>query len=177
MKEATLQKKQEVVQEIKTAFENAKSTVIVEYRGLTVKDLTELRNQYRANGVNYKVYKNTLVSIALKELGYEGFEEYTKGPNGFAFSNEDLAKAAKVSTDFAKNNDKLIVKAALMDGEVLDEDQVKAIAKLPSKEVLIAKVLGGFNAPITGFVNVLQGSIRNLVYALNAIKEKEEQEA
>ena len=177
MSQSTLSHKQQVVAEIKDAIQNSKSISIVEYRGLNVAEVSDLRKQYREAGVNYKVYKNTMVNLALKELGYEGYEEYLSGPNGFVFSNEDMVQGPKVSVDFAKNHDKFIVKAGIIDGEVIDEEGIKALAKLPTREVLIAQVLGGLNAPISGFANVLQGTIRNLVYALNAVAEKKGQEA
>lgn len=174
MSNSALSLKQEVVSEIKEAIQNSKSLSIVEYRGLTVEQVSDLRAKYRAEGVNYKVYKNTMVNIALKELGYEGYEEYLTGPNGFVFSNDDMVAGPRITVDFAKANDKLKVKAGFIDGKVVDAEGVKALAKLPTREVLIAQVLGGLNAPISGFANVLQGTIRNLVYALNAVKEKQE---
>ncbi len=169
--------KQQVVSEIKDAIQNSKSISIVEYRGLNVSELTELRSKFRAEDVNYKVYKNTMVNIALEELGYEGYEEYLKGPNGFVFSNEDMVAGPRIAADFAKDNPKLVVKAGIIDGKVVDAEGVKALAKLPTRDVLLAQVLGGLNAPIQGFANVLQGTMRSLVIALNAVKEKQEQEA
>lgn len=177
MSNSALTLKQQVVSEIKEAIQNSKSVSIVEYRGLNVSEVSDLRNKYRAEGVSYKVYKNTMVEIALKDLGYEGFEEYLSGPNGFVFSNDDMVAGPRVTVDFAKENEKLIVKAGIIDGQVVDAEGVKALAKLPTRDVLIAQVLGGLNAPIAGFANVLQGSIRKVVYALNAVKEKKEQEA
>lgn len=177
MSQSALSLKQEVVSEIKDAIQNSKSVSIIEYRGLNVEEISDLRNKYRAEGVSYKVYKNTLVKIALEELGYEGYEEFLKGPNGFVFSNEDMVAGPRVSVDFSKDNEKLVVKAGLLDGKVIDQNDLKALAKLPTKEVLIAQVLGTLNAPISGLANVLQGSIRKVVYALNAVKEKQEQEA
>lgn len=177
MKEARLAQKQEVISEIKEAIQNSKSVVIVEYRGLNVLQVTDLRSRYRNSGSSYKVYKNTMVSIALKELGYEGFEEYLTGPNGFVFSNEDMVQGPKVTADFNKENDKLIIKGGLLDGKVLSAEEVKAVAKLPTKEVLIAMALGGLNAPIQGFASALNGIISKVVYALNAVKEKQEQNA
>lgn len=177
MSKSTLTHKQAVVQEIKEAIENSKSISIVEYRGLNVAAISELRQKYREAGVNYKVYKNTLVNIALSELGYEGYEEYLAGPNGFVFSNEDMVQGPKISVDFAKDHEALKVKAGIIDGKVVDAESVKALAKLPTKEVLLAQVLGGLNAPIQGFANVLTATLSSLVYALNAIKEKQEQEA
>lgn len=177
MSQSTLSLKQQVVAEIKDAIENSKSISIVEYRGLNVTQVSELRKKYREAGVNYKVYKNTMVNLALKELGYEDYEQYLTGPNGFVFSNEDMVQGPKISVDFAKENEKFVIKAGIIDGEVIDAEGVKALAKLPTREVLIAQVLGGLNAPISGFANVLQGTIRSVVYALNAVKEKKEQEA
>lgn len=177
MSQSALSLKQQVVSEIKEAIQNSKSVSIVEYRGLNVEQVSDLRNKFRAEGVSYKVYKNTMVKIALEELGYEGFEEYLNGPNGFVFSNDDMVAGPRIAVDFAKTNDKLVVKAGLLEGKVVDANDVKALAKLPSREVLIAQVLGGLNAPIAGFANVLQGTLRKLVYALNAVKEQKEQQA
>lgn len=170
--ENALEFKKQQVQEIKENIENAESIVVVEYRGLSVAEVTELRNKYRENGVNYKVYKNTLASIALRELGYEGFDEYLKGPNAFVFSNEDLSQGARISKDFAKENDKLIVKAGFLNGDVLDKDGVMAIANLPSREELLQRLVSGVNAPISSFVLSLNGIIANLGYALSAINDK-----
>jgi large subunit ribosomal protein L10 len=141
---------------------------------LDVAEVSELRKKYREAGVDYKVYKNTMMRFAFKEAGYEDFVENLTGPNGIAFSIEDAIGAAKVSDEFAKGNDKLEIKAGIVDGNVIGIDQIKELANIPPREVLIAKVLGSLNSPITGFANVLQGNIRNLVYALDAIKEKQE---
>lgn len=177
MKDAILAQKQEVISEIKEAIQNSKSVTIVEYRGLNVSDVTELRNQYRNAGSSYKVYKNTMVNLALKELGYEGYEDLLKGPNGFVFSNEDMVQGPKVTADFAKEHEALVIKGGLLEGKVISEDEVKALAKLPTKEVLLAMALGGLNAPIQGFASALNGIITKVVYALNAVKEKQEQNA
>ncbi|QAT62683.1 MULTISPECIES: 50S ribosomal protein L10 [Tissierellales] len=177
MKEEVLQKKKEIVEEIKGKINNAKSIVIVNYRGLNVEEITQLRKNCRDSKVDYKVYKNTLMKFAFKDTGYEEFNQYLNGPNGVVFSLEDPVQAAKVTQDFAKDHDNLEIKAGILDGKIIGADDIKALATLPSKEVLISKVLGGFNAPITGFVNVLQGNIRNLVYTLNAIKEEQEKQS
>ena len=177
MKERVLQAKKDVVSEIVDNINNSQSLVLVEYRGLTVAELTDLRKQYRENGVNYKVYKNTLMSLAFKEAGLEEFGEHLTGPNAIAFGMDDPASVAKITQDFAKDHDKLVIKAGVVDGEIIGVDKIKSLASLPSKEVLIAQVLGGLNAPIQGFANVCTGTISSLVYALNAVKEKKEQEA
>ena len=110
--------------------------------------------------------------FAFKELGLEEFNEFLKGPSAVAFGINDPVSAAKISTEFAKTNDKLEIKAGIVDGKVINAEGVKNLAELPPREVLIAQVLGGFNAPIQGFANVLQGTIRGLAIALNAIAEK-----
>lgn len=174
MKEKVLQEKQQIIEEIKDKVNNAQSVVLVDYRGLKVDELTELRRQYREAGVDYKVYKNTMMRFAFKEAGFEEFNEHLVGPNAVAFGMEDPVQAAKITDEFAKKHKSLEIKAGIVDGKIIGIDEIKNLASLPSKEVLIAQTLGGLNAPITGFVNVLQGNIRNLVYALNAVVEKKE---
>ncbi|MGE4283745.1 MAG: 50S ribosomal protein L10 [Clostridia bacterium] len=172
-----LEQKKEIVQQLVEKLKNASSGVLVDYRGLTVEQDTDLRNQLRKAGVDYKVVKNTLTRFAAMETGYEGLDSYLNGPTSLALTYEDPVAAAKVLSEFAKKNDKLEIKAGFVDGKVIDINGVKALAELPPKEVLIARVLGGFNAPISGFVNVLNGNLRGLAVALNAIAEKKAAEA
>ncbi|MDW7667288.1 MAG: 50S ribosomal protein L10 [Bacillota bacterium] len=175
MNSKVIERKKQIVQEIKEKIENSKSVVLVDYRGLDVAEVSELRKKYREAGVDYKVYKNTMMRFAFKEAGYEDFIENLTGPNGVAFSIEDAIGAAKISDEFSKKNEKLKIKAGIVDGNIIGIDQIKELANIPSREVLIAKLLGSLNSPITGFVNVLQGNMRNLVYALDAIKDQKEQ--
>ncbi len=174
MKEKVLQEKKAIVEEIKEKINESEAVVLVDYRGLNVDDLTKLRQECRDAGVDYKVYKNTLMRFAFKDSGYEDFNKYLIGPNAVAFGYDDPVEAAKITYNFSKDHEELEIKAGIVDGRIIDVEEVKSLASLPSKEVLIAQALSGLNAPITGFVNVLQGNIRNLVYALNAIKEKQE---
>jgi len=174
VREKTLQAKSQNVEEIKEKIGKAQSVVLVDYRGLNVEQLTELRSNYRSAGVEYKVYKNTMMRFAFKDSGLEEFNEFLKGPSAIAFGYDDPVQAAKVTSEFAKTNNKLEIKAGIVDGKIIDVDGVKNLASLPSREVLIAQVLGGFNAPIQGFTNVLQGTIRGLAIVLNAIQEKQE---
>ncbi|NMB15068.1 MAG: 50S ribosomal protein L10, partial [Gallicola sp.] len=116
MKEYVLKQKQDIINEIKEAYENSQSVVLVEYRGLDVAEITELRSNYRNANVNYKVYKNTMMKLAFKELGIEEFNEYLTGPNAVAFSTEDAVAGAKVSNDFAKDHENLVIKAGIVDG-------------------------------------------------------------
>lgn len=172
MREQTLQAKTENIEEIKAKIEKAQTVILVDYRGLNVEQLTELRSKYREAGVDYKVYKNTMMRFAFKDSGLEEFNQYLKGPSAIAFGYDDPVNAAKITSEFVKDNDKLEIKAGIVDGKVIDMAGVNNLAKLPSKEVLIAQVLGGFNSPIQGFTNVLQGTIRSLATVLNAIAEE-----
>lgn len=170
--EKILQQKKEVVKELSGKIKSAKSIVLADYRGLTVEQDTELRNALRKAGVDYKVVKNTLTRFAAKENGLDGLDKYLNGPTAMAVSETDPVAPAKVLAEYAKKYDKLEIKAGVVEGKVIDVSGVKALAELPPREVLIARVLGGFNAPISGFVNVLNGNLRGLVVALNAIAEK-----
>jgi len=168
--------KQAIVAELKEKLTGAKGAVLVNYRGLTVAQDTKLRRQLREAGVDYRVVKNTMTRIAAQEAGLEGLDVYLEGPTAMAISATDPVAPAKIIIDFVKEHklQALEVKAGLVEGNVIDEKGVKALASLPSREVLIAKMLGSMQSPITGLVNVLQGSIRNLVYALDAVRQQKE---
>lgn len=176
---ANITKKQAIVAELKAQLESAKGVVLTSYKGLTVAQDTELRRELRAAGVSYHVVKNTMIRLAAKEAGIEGFDEHLEGTTAFAFSTEDAVAPAKVICDFIKKGKLddagiLTVKVGMVEGKVIDETGVKELASLPSREELIAKVLGSMNAPITNTVNVLQGVIRNAVYVLDAIRAQKE---
>ena len=156
------------VAEIKELLTSSKCTVLVDFCGLTVAQDTALRRKMREAGVTYIVVKNTLLRIAAQEAGIEGLEPVLEKNTAIAVAPEDPVAAAKIICDFAKEN------KALLDGKVIDDAAIKALAELPPKEVLVAKMLGSMNAPISGFVNVLQGTIRKVVYALDAIREQKE---
>lgn len=169
-----LKRKQAEVDKISERFSKSPAIVVVDHRGLTVEEDTKLRNELRKAGVTYKVTKNSLAIKAAEKIGVEGSVELFTGPTAIATHEEELAVAAKILTNFAKEYKKLEVKGAILEGKVVGVEDVKALASLPTKEVLIAQVLGGFNAPITGFVNVLNGNMRGLVVALNAIAEQKQ---
>lgn len=170
--EKSLKLKKEVVKSIAEWIRGSKSIVITDYRGLTVEQDTELRSALRKAGIEYKVVKNTLTGFAAKECGLDGLDAHLKGPTAMAFSKIDPVAPAKVLMDYVRKFEKLEIKAGVVESRVIDVNDVKALAELPSREVLVARVLGGFNAPIAGFVNVLNGNLRGLVVALNAIAEK-----
>lgn len=168
--------KQAVVAQLKEQLESAKGVVLTSYKGLTVAQDTELRRELREAGVSYHVVKNTMLRIAAKEAG---IEEHLEGTTAFAFSTEDAVAPAKVICGFIKKNkledaEVLTVKVGMVEGKVIGVDEVKALAALPSREELIAKLLGSMNAPISNTVNVLQGVIRNAVYVLDAIRSQKE---
>lgn len=167
------QKNIEQVVEIKEHLENCSAMWLVDYRGLTVKQIQALRHQLRENGAEMKVYKNTLCHIALKDLELPGMEEFLEGPNGFIFATgEDVAPSAKVIKTFAKANPQLEIHAGLVGSQVMSAKQVQAIADLPSREELIAKLLGTLNNPATQIVRVLNEPMASFARTLNAIAEQ-----
>ena len=148
--------KQAAVADIKAKFEQAKSVVMIDYRGMTVAEVTELRKQFRATGVEYAVLKNSLVGIAAKEVGIEGLDSILEGPTALAFGMTDAVAPAKIIAEFAKKNDKLKVKAGILDGAILDVAGVEKLSAIPSREVLIAKVMGSMMSAVSKFVYVLE---------------------
>ena len=167
-----LEAKKAIVNNLTDKIANSKTVVLVDYRGLTVEQDTELRVALRKAGVKYEVVKNTLTRFAMNNNGYSELDTYLNGPTAIAYSYEDVLAPAKIIAQFAKKFEHLEIKVGIVEGKIFAEDEIKALAELPSREELIAKVLAGFNAPITGFVNVLNGNLRGLVVALNGIAEK-----
>ena len=160
-----LELKKQVVSDIVKKFQDAQSVIVVSYSGLTVEQVTGLRAQFRANGVEYCVLKNTLVRRALDDMGITGLDHTLSGPSAYAFGMNDPVSPAKVVYDFInKNKDdgRLSVKAGLMDGQVLDAKQVKALSELPSKEVLLSRLVGSLQAPVA-----------KLVYFLEALRKQQ----
>ena len=147
--------KEAKVAEIKEKLEKSKAVVLSKYQGLTVEEDTTLRKNLREAGVEYKVYKNTLVTLAAKELGLEGIVEYLEGPVSIAFSYDDVTAGARILNDFTKDHKNLELKAGIVEGEIYDEAKIKQLATIPSKEVLIAKLLGSIKSPISSFARVI----------------------
>lgn len=162
-----------VVNEIQEKIEKSKSAVLVDYIGLTVEEVTELRNQFRAADVEFKVLKNRLISRAAGELEITGLEKID-GPTAIAFSYEDPTAGPKVIKDFIKKTKKTEIKCGLLGKDFMDAGQVKNLADIPNKDVLVAMLLGVMNGPVRGFATALNGIPRGLVCALNAIKEQKE---
>ena len=152
--EKVLEAKKAQVAELIEALKGATTGVLVDYRGLTVEEDTKLRNDLRAAGVKYFVVKNTLLRLAANQTGLEDLDSILHGPTALAIS-EDAVAPAKVLADFAKDNETLEIKSGFMDGKVLSLDEIKTLAKTPSKEVLIAKLMGSLNSPISGLARLL----------------------
>ena len=171
--EKILEQKKQHVAELAEAFKAANVGVLVNYLGINVEDDTKLRKQLREAGCQYKVVKNTLLHLAFEQAGIEGLDESLKGTTAIAYSENGYTEAPKILSDYAKGHENFTIKSGFIDGSTVDAAGITELAKLPSKEVLIAQVLGGFNAPIQGFANVCSGVMRGLVIALNAIAEKQ----
>lgn len=152
---AKIELKQPIVEEISASIKDAQSVVLVDYRGLTVEQDTQLRKNLREAGVTYKVYKNTMMNFAFKGTEFEGLSEYLNGPSAVAISTEDATAPARVLSQFAKTADKLEIKAGVVEGTVYDAKGLASIAAIPSRDVLISKLLGSLQSPITNFARVM----------------------
>lgn len=160
------EEKQLLVNDVTAKLRESSCTVVADYRGLNVKQVTELRKQLREAGVEFQVLKNTLVRRATAEAQLTDLDNVLSGPTAIAFSKEDPVAPAKILNDFAKKNDKLQIKAGVVEGKVVDVNQIKALADLPSREGLLSMLL-----------SVLQAPMRNFALAVKAVGEKQEGEA
>ncbi|MCI9219752.1 MAG: 50S ribosomal protein L10 [Lachnospiraceae bacterium] len=152
---AKVELKKPIVDEISAHIKDAQSVVLVDYRGLTVEQDTALRKNLREAGVVYKVYKNTFMNFAFKGTQFEGLSEYLEGPNAIAISTEDATAPARILAEFAKTADKLEIKAGVVEGTTYDAKGIATIASIPSREVLISKLLGSLQSPVTNFARVI----------------------
>ncbi|WP_159722119.1 50S ribosomal protein L10 [Enterococcus sp. CSURQ0835] len=166
MSEVAIAKKAAIVDDVTKKFEAATSAVIVDYRGLTVEEVTELRKQLREADVEMKVIKNSILSRAAKQAGLDGLDEVFTGPTAIAFSNEDVVAPAKIIAEFAKNAEELEIKGGIIEGKVASIEEITALAKLPNREGLLSMLL-----------SVLQAPVRNVAYAVKAVAEKEDEVA
>ncbi len=153
---AKVELKQPIVAEISEVIKDAQSVVLVDYRGLTVEEDTALRKQLREAGVNYKVYKNTLMNFAFKGTDFESLAPYLNGPSAIAVSTEDATAPARVIAEFAKKAKNLEIKAGVVEGALYDAQGMQAIAAIPSRDVLISKLLGSLQSPIANFARVIK---------------------
>ena len=169
-----LSEKQAIVNELTEKLQGAAAGVIVDYKGMNVADDTELRATLRNAGVEYRVLKNRLVKIAMNNLGYTQFDADLNGTTAFAFGSNDPVAPAKILLEASKKYGKITIKSGMVEGQPIDHAGVLALAELPPKEIMVAKVLGMLQAPITGLVRVLNGTIAGLAIALKAIADKQE---
>ena len=153
---AKIEMKKPVVDEIKGYVEKAQAAVLVDYRGLTVEEDTALRKKLREAGVVYKVYKNTMLKFAFEGSDFEQLSKHLEGPTAVAFGIEDVTAPARVLNEFAKTAPNLEFKAGVVDGVYYDADGIKVIANIPSKDVLLSKLLGSLQSPITNFARVIK---------------------
>lgn len=161
-----IEAKKQQVDVIADQLKGSVSTVVVDYRGLTVAEVTELRKQLREANVQYKVYKNTMLRRAAEKAGIEGLDEFLTGPTTVAFTTEDVVAPAKVIAGFAKEHEALEIKSGIMEGSVITADEVKTVGSLPSHEGLVSMLL-----------SVLQAPMRNFAYAVKAVGESKEENA
>ena len=156
MRDSKIDQKQPVVKEIAALLDGASSVVVVDYRGLTVEQDTQLRKQLREAGVVYKVYKNTMVRIAAKGTEFEKFDAYLEGPTALAVSKDDATAPARLLAKFAKTAPKLEIKGGVVEGAVYDAQGMAAIAAVPSREELLGRLFGSMQSPITNFARVIK---------------------
>ncbi len=165
MMSSILDQKKHIVGEISDKLKNSVSTIVVDYRGLDVSEVTELRKQLREAGIDFKVYKNTMVRRAAEEAGLEGLNEFLTGPNAIAFSTEEVVAPAKILNSFAKEHEALEIKTGVIEGTITSVEDVKAIAELPNREGLLSMLL-----------SVLQAPMRNFALATKAVADQKEEQ-
>ncbi len=169
-----ISQKEKLVERLSKQLADAEITVLVDYKGLTVLQVTELRAKLREAGVQMEVVKNTLMRLASKGTGSEVLIDLYKGPNAIVVSQNDPVAPAKILVDFAKDNQKLEIKGAALGGKLLSAEEITQLAKMPSKEEMLAKLVYTINAVPTNLVNVLSGVPRAFVNVLNAVKDQKD---
>jgi large subunit ribosomal protein L10 len=171
---AQMAHKVEVVAEVKTRIEAASASIVSEYRGLSVAEMAELRDALAAVGGDYKIFKNTLVRRAIDGGDYQPLSEYLSGPSALTFVQGDISAVAKALRDFARGNPLLVIKGGLADGSLLSPADLAALADLPPREVLLARLAGALAAPMQQMAGLLQALPRNMAYGISALIEQRE---
>ena len=167
--------KKEKIQDLKEKFNSINACILSDYRGLSVKEITDLRTKLRVSGAEIKIVKNTLAAMATEGTGVEQVKEHFSGPTAVTFCSSDPVASAKILLDFSKENPKFELKVGILEGRAIGLSEIKALASTPPREVLLARMLASFNAPIGGMVNVLGGVLRSFVYVIQAISKKKEE--
>lgn len=169
---AQMAHKVEVVDEVKTRMSAATASIVSEYRGLTVAELADLRHALAAVGGDYKIFKNTLVRRAIDGGEYQPLEEYLSGPSALTFVQGDISAVAKALRDFSRANPHLVIKGGLADGSLLSSSDLAALADLPPREVLLARLAGAIAAPMTQMAGLLKALPQNMAYGISALIEQ-----
>lgn len=167
--------KEQVVTELHKKLKDVKLAILADYSGITVKDITDLRNELRKADSEFKVVKNNLLSIALKDTDFLPLDDHLNGPRALMMNFGDVVEPTKILVEFAKKNDRLEIEAGVLDGKILNKEQIKALAELPSREILIGKFLSILVGAQTRFVTVLGGVPRGLVQVLESHRMKKEE--
>ena len=167
--------KEEIVSKVKDILNNANAVYLTDYSGIAVEEINNLRNDFRKEGVNYKVIKNTLFNRALSEVGkYEKLSEHLKGMTGYAFTTEDPVAPAKIIKKFFDKTQKMSLKACYIEDQYYEGGQLSTLASLPTKSEVIASILSSINAPISGIVGTINAVMRDLVYVVDQISLRSE---
>lgn len=166
----TRKQKEALAKDLSNDIKASKSVVICDYKGMNVSEMGELRSSFREKDAKMQVAKKTLMSIALKDADVDLETKQMEGQLAIVFGQDEVSPS-KILYEYAEKNDNLNILGGVLEGKAITESEIVNLAKLPSKEELLAKVVGSINAPISGFVNVLNGNLRNFVFALSAIKE------
>jgi large subunit ribosomal protein L10 len=166
--------KSEIISEIKELLESSSAIYLTDYSGINVEDISNIRNQFRNEGVRYKVFKNTLVKRALDETGkYEKIADHLIGMTGFAFASTNPLAPAKIINKYFGDKEKLALKACYVEGDYFEGSQLKTLATLPTKNELIASILGSINAPVSGIVGSINAVMRDLVSVVDQISQRQ----
>lgn len=176
MNQTVLESKQSIVSEIQEKLTKSSSSVIAEYRGLSVEEVTELRRKLRAEGIEFKVYKNTLASRAAEAAGFADLNNYLTGPNAIAFA-EDETSAARVLAKFAKDHKALVLKGGIVEGAVVTPETIKELSALPNREGMLSMLLSVLNAPVSGFARVVNAVAEAKSTGVPVIEEVKEEAA
>jgi large subunit ribosomal protein L10 len=171
----TKEKKSQQIAELSEKFSTSKAIVLTDYKGLTVSEISDLRQKLKEVGSEYRVAKNTLSVIASKGTPVEAAADHFIGPTAIVFGLEDPVSTVKKVLDFSEKNDKLKVKAGIIDGRLYGLDEIKAISKLPPRDVLLGMLVGAMQAPVSKMVRLLSATVTRFAYALEALKNKKSQ--
>ncbi len=163
------------VEELSETLGNAKSIFMTDFSGLSVEDMTKLRRELRKVDVSFIVVKNTLAKLSAEKVGLEKMNDFLTGPTGLAIANDDPVAPVRVIYNFAKDKKKPEIKAAVLEGQFLDQKAAEEVRNIPTREELLAKVVGGISSPLYGLVGGLNSMLSKLVYTLDAIREKKEE--